>query len=334
MKCRYTFKISGQIKVDIIRPISVRGWTFEFLHERGVLSHLMVTVPANGPDDLPRITPTPAPGIKADIKVPAPAFAFVRQEVRSIEALLSVFGVHEIDVNRFKTTWIPESEEEKKKIHLNDFSTDVAEAGTETMLPMPFDLLARCVIGADEVTDMEMQLAFFRKGIVSFYEGRFIEAIYDFYFFFESMFGEGQFKKRGIEEAFKKSEPLIEAIKEVMVNPVSTVTPKKDELQSFLKKYGGMSVEGIIDHIVELRGFLHHHTRKRKEIWHPSDHKRYESEAHLFRAIACHIALKTVIEVLYVPEGVEPYKQAFLRPGPGGGEAAQQTVPPDRLRSR
>jgi len=333
MKCCYTFKISGQIKVDVVRPISVRGWTFEFLHERGILSHLTVIVPANGPNDLPTITSTPAPGIKADIKVPAPAFAFVRQEVRSIEALLSVFGVHEIDVNRFKTTWIPESEEEKKMIPLNDFSTDVAEADTETMLPMPFDLLARCVIGADETTAIEMPLAFFRKGIVSFYEGRFIEAIYDFYFFFESMFGEGQFKKRGVEEAFKKSRPLTEAIEEVMANPASTVTHRKAELQRFLKKYAGMSVEGIIAHIVELRGFLHHHTVKRKGIWHPLDHNRYESEAHLFRAVACSIALKTAIEVLYTPEVVETYKRSFLKPD-SKETTAQPGVPPDRLRSR
>ena len=312
MKCRYTFRISGQTKVDAVLPISVRGWTFEFLHDRGVLTHLTVTVPANGPNDLPTINPSPTPGIKADIKVPAPGFAFVRQEVRSIEALLSVFGVREIDVNRFKTTWIPESEDEKAAIHLNDFSTNVAEEDTESMSPLPFDLLARCVIGADEAMSVEMQLAFFRKGIVSFYEERFIESIYDFYFFFESMFGEGNFKKRSVEEAFKKSEALTGAIKEVMANPSQHVTPRKTELERFLKKWSGMSVERIIKHIVELRGFLHHHTRKRKGIWHPSDHKRYESEAHLFRAVACSIALKTALEVLYSQDVIETYKKAFL----------------------
>lgn len=316
MKCRYTFRISGQIKVDVVHPIRMRGFTFEFLHERGVLSHLTVTVPVNGPGDLPTITPSPAPGIKADITVPAPAFAFVKEEVRSIEALLTIFGVHEIDVNRFKTTWVPESEEEKNKIHLNDFLTDVAKADTESIQPLPFDLLARCVIGADKAAAIEMQLAFFRKGIVSFYEGRFIEAIYDFYFYLESMYGEGQFKKRGIEDAFNKSKPLAEAIREVMASPALSVTPRKPELQRFLEKYSDMSVEGIIKHIVELRGFLHHHTGKRKGIWHPLDHNRYESEAHLLRAIAFSIAPKTVIDVLYSQEVEDAYKRSFLRLDP------------------
>jgi len=312
MKCRYIFRIRGQIKVTELRPIYVHGSTFEFLQEGGLLSHLSVMVPANGPNDVPTVTPNPSPGVKAHINVPAPSFLFVRREVRAIEALLSVFGVQQIDLNRFKTTWIPESEEEKASIPLNDFSTDVAAADAETVLPLPFDLLARCVIAADEATDVEMQLAFFRKGIVSFYEERFIEAIYDFYFFLESMFGEGQFKKHGIEEAFKKCKPLTEAIKKVMANPSVNVTHRQDELESFLKKYAGMSVDKIIEHIVELRGFLHHHTAKRKDTWHPEDHKRYKSEAHLLRSIACCVAIETSLALLYKPKVIEAYGRTFV----------------------
>ena len=312
MKCRYTFKIRGHIKVAKLRPIKVHGWSFEFHQEGGLLSQLSVTVPANRPEDLPMITPNPSPGIKAHINVPAPLFLFVKREVRAIEALLSVFGVHQIDLNRFKTKWIPESEEEKASININDFSTDVAKADTESMPPLPFDLLARCVIAADEATDVEMQLAFFRKGIVDFYEERFIEAIYDFYFFLESMFGEGQFKKHGVEEAFKKSKPLREAIEKVMANPAANATHRQSELESFLKKYNGMSVEKIVEHIVELRGFLHHHTAKRKDIWHPEDHKRYGSEALLLRSIACCIAIDTSLAYLYRQHVMEAYFRAFV----------------------
>lgn len=316
MKCVYTFKISGQIKVKEVKPINLRGMIFEFLHENGVLSHLAVTVPVNGPNDMPTITLTPSSRAKAHINIPAPEFAFVKQEVRSIEALLSIFGVHEIDVNRFKTTWIPETNEENASIQLNDFYTDVTEADTDTILPLPFDVLARCVIAGDEVRNIEMPLAFFRKGITSFYEERFIDAIYDFYFFLESMFGDGQFKKRGIEEAFKKSDMLTKAIEEVMADSAAAVTSRKVELQCFLKKYAGMSVEDIISHVIELRGFLHHHTAKRKDIWHPLDHDKYVLEAHLLRAIACSIALKTAIEVLCGPKIIEAYRQSFLEPSP------------------
>ena len=42
----------------------------------------------------------------------------------------------------------------------------------------------------------------------------------------------------------------------------------------------------ILKKIVELRGFLHHHTLKRKDIWHPEDHNKYETDAHFFQAVA------------------------------------------------
>lgn len=313
MKCQYTFKIRGNIKVAELRPIEVHGWSFEFHEEGGVLSQLSVTVPANGPEDLPIITHNPSPGIKAHINVPSPLFPFVKIEVRAIEALLSVFGLHQIDLTRFKKKWIPENEKEKASILINNYSVDAAKVDVESMPPLPFDLLARSVIAAGEAIDVEMQLAFFRKGIVDFYEERYIAAIYDFYFFLESMFGEGQFKKHGVIEAFNKSKPLKEAIEKVMANPAANATHRADKLESFLKKYNGMSVEKIIEHIVELRGFLHHHTAKRKDTWHPEDHKRYESEALLLRSIACSIALDTSLSYLYKQHVMEEYARTFVK---------------------
>lgn len=312
MKCQYTFKIRGQIKVTELRPITMHGWTFEFHKEGDILSHISITLPANGPNDLPIVTPNPSPGVKAHINIPSPELLFVRREVRAIEALLSVFGLQHIDINRFKTTWIPENAMEKASIHINNFSNDVAKTDTASLLPLPFDLLARSVIAANEASDVEMQLAFFRKGIVSFYEERFIEAIYDFYFFLETMFGEGQFKKHGIIRAFNKSKQLTEAIEKVIANQSANVAYRRSELESLLKKYAGMSVSNIIEHIVKLRGFLHHHTMKRKDIWHPEDHEAYEIDALLLRSISCHIAVEISTKIICKPQITEAYIHAFV----------------------
>ena len=81
MKCKYTFRLTGQIKVAELRPIDIHGWTFEFLQEGDLLSHLSVTIPANGPNDVPTVVPNPSPGANAQINIPAPGFVFVRQEV-------------------------------------------------------------------------------------------------------------------------------------------------------------------------------------------------------------------------------------------------------------
>jgi len=121
------------------------------------------------------------------------------------------------------------------------------------------------------------------------------------------MFGKGKTKNKAVEESFKQSEELKSAIVEVMADPKIKVTPKPDELQHFLKKYKSMSIDDIIKHIVELRGFLHHHTAKRKDIWHPEDHRRYKSEALLLQSISFCIAMKTSLDYLYREHVMEAY---------------------------
>lgn len=313
MKCKYTFKIRWQVKVTNLQPIQVRGMIFEFLQENGGLTGICVTVPADKQGDIPTIVPNPRPGVKAKIFVPSPGFPFVKREIRAIEALLSPFGLLEIDLKRFRTQWIPENDAEKLLIQLYDFSTDYGHIDLERMPPLPFDILARSVIAADEAAEVEIQLAFFRKGSMDFFEERFIEAFYDFYFFLESMFGKGKTKNKAVEESFKQSTEFKSAITEIMADPKNKVTPEPNDLQQFLKKYKSMSVDDIIKDIVELRGFLHHHTTKRKDIWHPEDHRRYKSEALLLQSISFCIAMKTSLTYLYKKHVMEAYAKMFYR---------------------
>ncbi len=294
-----------------LHPVGTRGWIFEFLQKGELLTGLAVTVPANGPHDLPTVIPNPSPGVKAHIHVPSPAFPFVAREVRSIEALLSVFGVHKIDLNHFTTTWIPENDEEKAAIKVRKFSTDLGKPDLTHAPPLPFDLLARSVFAADEAAEIEMQLAFFRKGSLDCYEHRFIDGIFNFYFLLESLFGAGKYKKQTVKQAFKSSKQLRKAIQKALSDPIVTKSTLQNESCNFIKKFGAMSVDSIIEYIVDLRGFLHHHTGKRKDIWHPEDHKRYQLDAFLLQSIAFRVSMEMCLGYFCRPKVLEAYSRAF-----------------------
>ena len=311
MKCKYTFKINGYLKATGLKPITIRGWTFEFSANEGIVDGLSVIVPANNPEDLPSILQTPGSRSKATINVPSPSYLFIKRDVRAIEGALSLFGVDTIDLNAPLKEWLPENEEEKTKLELIDFKSDRGEVDVSKLPNVSFDIIARAVISADDIADIEPQLAFCRKGIVDRNEERYIEAIYDFYFFIESLFAQGKTKNPRVKEAFKQSNELRESIEEVLKNPQVIISPRHDELHSFMKQYGGMSVDDIIEHIVDLRGFLHHHTPKRKNAWHPEEHKRYESAANLLGAIAFSVAMRRVIGYLYRSEVINTYAEMF-----------------------
>jgi len=217
-------------------------------------------VPANNPEDLPSIIQTPGSRSKATINVPSPSYLFIKREVRAIEGTLSLFGIDAIDLNSPLKKWLPENEEDKEKLQLFNFNSDRGEVDVSKLPSISFDIIARAVISADDIADIEPQLAFCRKGIIDRNEERYIEAIYDFYFFLESLFAQGKTKNHRVKQAFKQSKELRECIEEVLKEPHVIISPRREELHLFMKKYGGMSVDDIIEHIVDLRGFHHHHT--------------------------------------------------------------------------
>lgn len=317
MKCKYTFKVTGSLKTGELKPVTIRGWTYEFSKKDGIVNELSVTVPANNPEDLPSIIQTPESRSKMTIHVPSPLYLLVKREVRAIEGSLALFGIESINVNSSKTEWLPENEEDKAKLQLFNFKSERGQVDVSKLPNIPFDIIARAIICADDIAEIESQLAFCRKGIIDRTEERYIEAIYDFYFFLESLFAQGKTKNHRVKESFKSSKELRECIEEVFKDP-SYISLRRSDIERFMGKYGHMSIDDIIDHMVELRGFLHHHTPNRKDAWHPEEHKRYEIECNLFGAVAFCVAMRHVLRYLYRQDVIDTFNKMFLQHYPKG----------------
>jgi hypothetical protein len=311
MKCTYKFKVHGQVRVAELKSVQVRGFEFRFIVADELITHLIVTVPANQADDIPLVIESPGSGVKANIKIPAPCFLFVQKEVRAIEVLLSVFGLHSIDLNNFETEWISENDEEKNKLKISHFETYRGVMKTNEIPFLPFEILARSIITAADAADVEVSLSFFRKGSIDMSEERYIEAFYDYYFFLESFFGEGKTKNHAVQEAFKKSEPLKVCIDNILRGPDSKLMARNNQNARFREKFKTKTTDEIIDHIVNLRGYLHHHSAKRKDGWHPEDHGRFELDALLLHNIAYRIAMDTVIPCIYQEKTTAKYQGMY-----------------------
>ncbi len=309
MKCRYKFKVHGQIRVADLKPIKTRGLEFQFVAENETISQLMITAPANEAGDIPVVIENPTAGVKTHINVPSPCFLFVQKEVRAIEVLLSVFGLHSVDLKNFEIEWLPENAEEKKKLKIDRFETHRGEMNASDLPFLPFDLLARSIIAADDAAEVETSLSFFRKGLIDISEERYIEAFYDYYFFLESFFGEGKTKNQAVKEVFEKSTPLRNCIEKILRGPDSELMIGTNHYGRFLQKFKNKTAEEIIEHMVKLRGYLHHHSAKRRDAWHPDDHGRFELDALLLHNIAYRIAMDTVIPLLYQENTTEKYRE-------------------------
>jgi hypothetical protein len=63
----------------------------------------------------------------------------------------------------------------------------------------------------------------------------------------------------------------------------------------------------VIEHLVELRGFLHHHSIKNKKAWNPSKQSDFKGDALFWQSVCHEAAIKSCTEILYRAEELEKF---------------------------
>jgi hypothetical protein len=300
MKCKYCFPIKGHIKFPMGIHFTKGKRQYEFKVKDGFVTHICVVVLDYPRHSLPKVEKLNEGKVKASISIPHdPYWEGIVSDIRAIEGSLCFFGVREIDINNSSTEWLPESEKEKKELHLYSFSHSKSNEPPENMPDAPVDLFVRSILAVEDIKDSEAPLNFYRRGILDIAEERFIEAIYDFYFVLETLYGNGKFKKSQVLSEFIASTELMGAVDKIEeeISPMLKTDPEKFLLLK--EKYLKNTKEKILENIIEIRGFLHHHTSKMDGIWHPANQKEYEVDAEVLLTI-CHCVLLTkLISILF-----------------------------------
>lgn len=284
-------------------PVPSRGWTTEFKTTNGIVTHIDVVVPLPRREDWPVIHPDPAPGISAQIEPKTPHLPWIQRELQALQGLLALIGLRSIELEQPEIEWLPESDDERGQLQLFSFKRNREPLPDDQLAPVSFDLIARAVIAADAATDIELPLNFFRRGMLDVYDRNYIEAIYNFYFLLETVFGDGKFKKAAVSNAFLSSDQLRSCVQRALSDSGPLIAHDPRIRAQFDQSYGKMTVEEAVEKIIELRGYLHHHTAKRRDIWHPEDQRRYELDALVLQAVTYNAAFAIAERYLW-DEGV------------------------------
>ncbi len=105
---------------------------------------------------------------------------------------------------------------------------------------------------------------------------------------------------------------MIESILSAQNDPGSRILSNPKLKQEYESKYKDKSPENIIDQIIELRGFLHHHTSKRKGIWHPENQDKYKLDALFIQLISYNVAFRLSEACVFDEEVIRTYQSNFL----------------------
>jgi hypothetical protein len=99
--------------------------------------------------------------------------------------------------------WIPENEEEKGKVKINNVKFH--EEYDNTPIEMSPLLLKEIIDLQDLYKHLVLPLAFYREGRNEFRSQRYVNAYFNFFFYLEDLYGRGKTNNTQLEQAFKQS---------------------------------------------------------------------------------------------------------------------------------
>lgn len=221
----------------------------------------------------------------------------VEQALRTLQGTLSLFANISIDFEADEVAWIAETAEEEARLNVHSFERSIAKEDIHQPRKIGFDLVARAVAAASAVSDYEIPLSFLRRGHEAVHADRCIEAYHSFFFFLETQFAAGYSDPKKVKKYLKETPSIREVLPEVRQNFI----PHRTDYGDTMPKLMAMSDEELIDHLVDMRGHLHHHAKARKGVWHPDKQRLYRSESLVLSAICHNMALQYVIPRLFEP---------------------------------
>ncbi len=300
MIVKYKYSVEGDLRFqsDLAFEYKKRGYEFE-IDEQGFLTGIYVSVRTEADKYAPQITTLTNDVAKYHIHIKdEPTAIFIKEEIRNLEGILSLFGMNEIDLTYPEISWIPENAEEKEKIHMPKYKAGISKEKPISE-PLPPDLMARAIMIAFDSFDWQIPFTFYRKAMVDYKNGWFLEACYDYYFLLEYLFSDGKFKTNEVKKNFIASPELQGAIKKVLddkstIKYLQTVSQKKYD-----KILNGKSAEEISDFFVDLRGKIHHQSKKYKKGWHPANQQDFKFEAELFTNVCFNLMMQTANDLMF-----------------------------------
>lgn len=252
-------------KTVLTSPLSMRVDDLDIYfkgNSEGIMDQLLIEYPIKDNCEKPTLT---IQGNRSSINIGGERDHFLRivDTIQKIESILSLSGMKKIRYDEMMTNWIPENEEEKKEIPINNFKWSRSE--NDPVIEFPQWLLN---FDISKFEKLAIPLSFCREGMISFHQKMYISAFNNFYFIIEGLYGEGETKK--VEDALTSSKELVTYAGQIL----QVFERQRDFEERFRPLFEGMKVkispEGLIVLLVKYRHRLHHFWIGKKEWYgHP-----------------------------------------------------------------
>lgn len=312
MRVRYTIPVVHRGDASAGIKFELGGRLYTFLVEDRRLTALTVEVPNYPVSALPTFSASSSGPAKFSLKIqPDPFWPDVERTLMIVEGVMSIYGLERFVLEDVRSEWLPDSEDESRAILVHSFKRNVTKSSEAT--PVLYDMFLRSLLIAPLVSNREVALNFMRRGRDDLFEMRYVDAVYDYYLALETSFAGGAFKKREVVSRMLANKELVESIASAVKHLSRDV-----EFVELISKHGGFNylkagVKEILEHLVEVRGLLHHHSSRGSRTWHPSRQSEFRQDAVFLAELCLDVFNSEVTASMYSGEVSAAFAQVEIR---------------------
>lgn len=308
MRIRYRIPFRREIIVIDHWPIPLRGGVCRIIEEAGRAKALEITLHDQPLDSAPYYEEVKDGNAVANIIDRDYNLCWLKHHLDAAMRFLECFFDIDLATDEIEAFYEPESPQEKNKIPIRSMSV-----GKHTRpLPLPFDLITRAIMAAEQADGPKFVTALVLSARKSLSEQEYINSFRYAFFLIEALYGEGKFKKDDLKAALKRSQDFKSMVEYAFFDRIKPKHDANSDTEKLLQN--DPSVDDIIDHIVEMRGFYFHGNIKRKDKWDPNEQFKAEALALLSIGIIRQIA-HNAASPMFAPKLAERHFQDAVKAG-------------------
>lgn len=300
MRVSYKFDVEGQFRLTSARTIVLDPALVSVeLSPENVLKKLIVTYKLPKDAELPAISGSQVDGVKLHVRFPSYEFSEHAVGIaKNLKDNLSVFGVHEVDTENFEIEWIPENQEDKKRLVANNVRTSYGVPNAAFAM-WRRSFFRQALMLENGGPTFRTQLSFFRSAFREYKLFNYAASFMHFFFFIESLYGDNAVKSRPLAASFLSAGELITEINSAVLG---------EEQGS---PYAGKNPQDCIERIINQRGRLFHNQAHRKRDWGRAIHDEYQFDAVFLCRISSRVSLNRLWPPGSIPSGAAVHDHMY-----------------------
>lgn len=308
MKIRYIVPFKRPIIVDDHWEIPIQGGRLRVLEQEGFAKALELTFENQPLEYAMRIKDHPEGQTKMTITGHDKRLIFVKKQLEDAATFLECIYDLELNTDEIKAEYESETPDEDAEIAIKGFST---KRRTPT-LPLSFDMLTRALMASEKNDGPKFEATLVKTARNALAEQEFINSFRYSFLLIESLYGEGQFKKAGLQAVLKANQEFRVLVESAIQDAIPAKNDRTSDTAKLLE--ANPEVDQVIDHLVDKRGFYFHGNIKRKDAWKPDDQGKAESLALLAMGIVSKISFKAA-DLIFQPEFEQRHFEDAMRAG-------------------